>query len=210
MTHLAQKLLIGALVLICSNSIGQVLDHKYDWYKGIIITNAGDTIYGRVNYDQFRKVVVLRDSTSYKTFSARNVEYFRMLDTEFGLVRTFSSISYLTKSGYQTKEFFELVLTGKITIVREGIRDKFNNIKFVYFSLVDSQLSSMRDFHKRLLPQLETEFPELTAQIKEKELNPKRKFDKLMIVDLYNSLADPAYEPKIGDNYATQQFLQDL
>ena len=207
---MSPRYLIPFLLLITVAAAGQDLSADLDWYKGILITKNQDTIYGRLKYDHSRKVVVLKDSGSLKGYSSRNIEFFRVLDTEFGLVRTYTSVAYLTGSGFQTSEFFELVLSGEITVVREGTRGKFNEINYTYFALVEDYLEPFRNFKKRLLPDLVQKQPELRELIKENHLNTKKKLDRLIIVDLYNALSDSSYQRKIGNNYATRRLLNDL
>ena len=207
---MSPRYLIPFLLLITVAAAAQDLSADLDWYKGILITKNQDTIYGRLKYDHARKVVVLKDSASLKGYSSRNIEFFRVLDTEFGLVRTYTSVAYLTESGFQTSEFFELVLSGEITVVREGTRGKFNEINYSYFALVQDHLEPFRNFKKRLLPDLVQKQPELRELIKENHLNTKKKLDRLIIVDLYNALSDSSYQRKIGNNYATRRLLIEL
>jgi len=201
---------LTSLLLLSVIASSQDMSTEYDWYKGILITKNGDTIYGRLKYDRPRKVVILKDSSSFKGYSSRNIEFFRVLDTEFGLVRTYSSVTYFTETGFQTSEFFELVINGEVTVLREGVKGKFNEVNYTYFALIDDRLYPLRNFQKRLFPDLVEQQPELREHTKENHLNPKKKLDRLIIIDLYNALSDPLYQRKIGNNYATRRFLNNL
>lgn len=194
---------------VCANLTGQD-SSNHGWYDGVILAKNGDSVIGEIYYDHLEKVVIAKDSSTFKTYSSRNIDSFRFYDTNFRLIRTYSSVEYYRTPDFLTSEFFELVVNGNLSVLREGYWGKFSKMNYTYYAFKESALVPFKRFQNQLLPDLVRQQPELKQLIEEKQLKSHKKLDRLIIIDIFNALSDSTYERKIGTNYATRRLLNDL
>lgn len=194
----------------CTNLLSQEIAGNQEWYDGVILTEDGDTIATEIYYNHLEKVVIAKESSSFKTYSSRNVILFRFYDARFRLIRTYSSVKFFRTPDFLTSEFFELVINGQLSVVREGYWGKFNKMNYSYYGFRKSSLIPFKRFRNDLLPDLVLEQPELEELIKVNGLKLHKKLDRLLVVDMFNALSDSTYHRKIGNNYATRRLLNDL
>lgn len=82
---------------------------KDDWNVGEIMLNNGDVLKGKIQYDLQQNVAMIKDEGLVKAFGAYNVNYFRFMDSERSMVRSFYSMPYPQDNGQERLMFFELI-----------------------------------------------------------------------------------------------------
>jgi hypothetical protein len=80
------------------------------WSDGTIITNEEEELKGKVRYDDLQCILFYRDSKSEKTFSARQVKMFSVLDSVKKSDRFYYSLEFEDrKLNVRQPMFFELI-----------------------------------------------------------------------------------------------------
>lgn len=98
------------LILIClSYSVSATDIPKKDWDDGKIHLNGGKMLEGEIQPNLDQNVVLLKSDGVVKAFSVYNVNLFKILDAERGMIRSFYSMPYEQQNGQQRLMFFELV-----------------------------------------------------------------------------------------------------
>ena len=107
------------------------------------------------------------------------------------------------------KFFFELVMDGDIAVFRkekkninlEFIRQHDNgnftryHASFDYYFFKDGSFTSLKEFSKKLLPKIKTEYSQqITSFIEDNSLNIENGIHTILIIDFYNSLQDATYQ----------------
>jgi hypothetical protein len=182
-----------------------------NWYTGTIKLLSNQTMEGEVSYNPEADVVQFKGKGIVKAFSARSIQSFGYFDTDMNMFRRFLALSYKTRPTYQTKMFFEIVLTGHMYLVRrknnsmdflssssfsqgsesEKFYDTING--FTYYVYSGHQFINIKKFRKEIWPSMQAEFgEELKAFIRENHINKHLSTGKFRIINYYNTLKDPS------------------
>lgn len=71
--------------------------------------NDGKILKGKIQYDLKQNVAMIKKKGLVKAFSAYNVNYFRFMDSERSMIRSFYSMPFFQENGQERLMFFELV-----------------------------------------------------------------------------------------------------
>tara|TARA_R110001592_G_scaffold60339_2_gene183398 strand:+ start:740 stop:1339 length:600 start_codon:yes stop_codon:yes gene_type:complete len=98
------------------------------WHDGQVTLTDGNVKHGNVKYDLERQTVQLKIGQRNEAYDASQVTSFTFLQESLNLRRTFYSLPYAIQNNYRRPVFFEVVVTGKMTLlVREYIVVRNNN-----------------------------------------------------------------------------------
>ena len=83
------------LIFLCcsTNSIAQRFPFDY-WYDGTVVTEAGDTLKGKIKYDPQNDLIQLGIGSRYESFTARKVIYYELRDAASITLRRFYALPY--------------------------------------------------------------------------------------------------------------------
>ena len=102
-----KSLALLLLFLVCSPLAAQFTHSR--WCKGSIITQAGDTLTGEISYHVDEDVLILRQSDTWRTYTAQTAASFVLLDTLSGEARRFRTYTYDAMGNhYEVPLFFEV------------------------------------------------------------------------------------------------------
>lgn len=105
-----RKSSVFLLIFIClSYYVSATGLPKKDWDSGKIYLNEGKMLEGEIQPNFEQNVVLLKTDGVVKAFSVYNVNLFKILDDERGMIRSFYSMPYEQQNGQQRLMFFELV-----------------------------------------------------------------------------------------------------
>jgi hypothetical protein len=84
---------------------------------------TGDELKGQINYNPKFDVISLyqKSNERIQCFSATKVSSFEYFDKEYESVRKYVSYNYSNNRNYKSIVFFEIVLIGKIMLLRRPI-----------------------------------------------------------------------------------------
>jgi len=203
------RMVLLYLVLHSFAVISQSGENFY-WHQGQIFLDDQQIERGQIRFDYGSKMVMLRQEGRIRTFTTVGIEYFVFYDQELRLNRTFSVIEYEFRPGYRRKEFFELLIDGPLTIVRDGIPRPYEQVDYGYYVLDNTELLSIRRFKSKIWKKMYTNQPEIKKIANENDANLKERRVQFVLIDIYNSMVDPNYELKMDDDDVTKRFLESL
>lgn len=103
-------ILFFCAVNVCA--LGQQLSHgqSADWVEGTIITNDDEELKGLLRYNDLQGILSYRNGNEEKTFSARQIRMFRLVDGRSNSERLFYSLEFEDrKFSIRQPFFFELI-----------------------------------------------------------------------------------------------------
>jgi len=175
------------------------------WHSGKLVTDDNQEYSGKIKYNMETDLVQLMMDGVTKTYSARTLVYFEILDAISNNYRVFYSIPFETTKGYKTPVIFEVLLEGHLTLLaREKIVNETTPISpyslgvysrrvldFTYYFL-DQKGNTTQYFEKK--KDLLNIFSKKSALIKEymkkNNLDYRKRADLIKITAYYNSILD--------------------
>ncbi|WP_323755924.1 hypothetical protein [Roseivirga sp.] len=98
------------------------------WHEGQVSLTDGSVKSGNLKYDLDRQTVQLKIGDRTEAYDASQVISFSFLQESIKSRRTFYSLPYAIQNNYKRPVFFEVVVTGKMTLlVREYVVVRNNN-----------------------------------------------------------------------------------
>ncbi|WP_277479163.1 hypothetical protein [Catalinimonas alkaloidigena] len=124
---------------------------KRDWNWGKILLKEGNVLEGEIQHDLDQNVVLLKKEGVVKAFSVYNVNYFKVIDEDRGMIRNFYSMPY-EQNGHERLMFFELVFEdGFVLFSRESkVAKKHAQLKkvpYVQDGTYDSSLVKVSNYY---------------------------------------------------------------
>lgn len=191
---------ILAFMLLNFNLLGK---NKMEWHYGLIKLISGIQLKGDINFNPELDIVSLLKDGNIKSFTPNKVESFEFYDEEIEENRIFISLNYVQTSFYSSKIFFELLLPGKVSLVRryntfnqfyslkaDALADNFGS--YNYYAYANGTFTNLKRFKKQLLPLFRKEFEEeMIDFVGSNNLRLKRIEHQIVIIDYYNFLSDP-------------------
>lgn len=86
------------------------------WHKGQVVLLDQNIRKGELKYDLIRETVQIRSGDKTETYDASQVMAFSFIQSNINALRTFYSLQYETKAGYERPTFFEVFVEGKMTL----------------------------------------------------------------------------------------------
>lgn len=175
------------------------------FHDGYLVTNAKDSLKGKLKYDLETNNVTLVHSGKTYSFSSQKIFYFEILDEILNNYRQFYSVPYHINFDYKVPVFFEVLYEGKLSLLRRerivarsanntsaywgGGNMMRNTVEYTFFFL-DSEGNIARYTGKRkeLYRYLSDKEIDLKQFMKKNKLNTDRTSDLVRIVAFYNSI----------------------
>ncbi|KYG82350.1 hypothetical protein [Roseivirga echinicomitans] len=124
------KLYVYVLVLLSFMAFGvnaQTFPSEL-WHEGQVNLTDGSVKSGNIKYDLDRQTVQLKIGQRNETYDASQVTSFSFLQESINARRMFYSLPYAIQNNYRRPVFFEVVVTGKMTLLaREYVVVRSNN-----------------------------------------------------------------------------------
>ncbi len=178
------------------------------WYKGVAYLNNNEVVSGKLSYDPELKLLQCKSDGVVKVFAPHKVKLFQYYDDELACNKVFASYDNPVAEGGRLKSFYEVVLTGKITLLRADpkIRVKQVSVKpgpeagvkapafstyvettvYNYYFLYEDRLLKVDNFKDELKSLLEQSPVDFDAFIADHNLNLKDIYDVVKIISHYN------------------------
>jgi hypothetical protein len=208
------------LVLILILLIPLTIHARTVWYDGLIITSENQYMGGKISLDEFRDVVMIKINDRIRAFSPIQISLIKFYDPKLKLERYFYPVEY-NPHPFQTKiSFFELLMSGPVTIYRrikncfndgdklpDSLRKKLANLnitneayitakRYNYFYLIGPDMYNEREFVKiirdQLLPYIKIY---CEGKCKIEPINPYLISDQIIISKQYNHLLKNSRPP---------------
>jgi hypothetical protein len=198
--------LLIALLLFSKVSFSQTFPSDI-WYEGKVYLDSVQELKGHVKYDFTNDLIQVNSDNLIKTFSARKINYFEVIDPQSHRLRVFYSIPYFRVSDYKVPMLFEAVQEGKTLslLSREYITTEsvpqydfythrnyyFNRTVLAYnyyFLFKDGKIRQYHLNRTELLDLLKDKSNEIKKFMKENRLKHDKREDLIEIVNYYNSL----------------------
>ncbi|MBC7920741.1 MAG: hypothetical protein H7Z75_06575 [Ferruginibacter sp.] len=209
-----KKLLSGFLLAAFGFSPVFAGHRDEGWHPGLVVLHSGNTVRGALCFDAQAELVRCQTGEVVRVYSALQVKSFRFQELQPDVSRQFISVPYQHPSGYAHTSFFEIVISGPITVLRKyrpGIHPK-TNPKFMrvdnrwgfsnhltgfdYYVKGPEGLKRVRNFRKEIFPLILGEYPsEITRFVRESRLKMYRQSSKIIVVQHYNHLKNPFNDP---------------
>jgi hypothetical protein len=194
-----------SLLLICFASLSK---ERGQWLEGKIMLRTGEELHGIISYNPRFDVISLyqKNSERMQCFSATKVSAFEYYDKEYESIRKYVSYSYTNLSTHSFPVFFEIILTGKITLMRrpttlrqtpkmkrESLNERFGG--YMYFVQIDGTFISLKKFRGKIFPLLHQEYTDAMDQfIENNDLTINNRSTQIKLIDFYNFLSNHGSE----------------
>jgi hypothetical protein len=160
-----------------------------NWQNGTVALANDELLSGQLSF-QTAQFVLFKSDKQVTVFPAHKVRWFRFDDSQVAINRKFISI----KQRNNQHAIFEMVLWGKVNIVRE-LKSIYLNDRtashvhdFDYYTYNNNRLIKLKKFKRDVYPSLTTRFSDLSELVKQARLNPASEADAIQIAQLYNQL----------------------
>jgi hypothetical protein len=161
-----------------------------DWQTGSLALTSDELLTGQLSF-QTAQFVLFKSGEQVLVFPAHKVRWFRFDDSREAINRKFISI----KQGNNQHAIFEMVLWGRVNVVRElkstYLNDRVpSHVKdFDYYTYNNGRLTKLKKFKRDVYPTLTSRFDDLSELVKQARLNPELEADAIQIAHLYNQLS---------------------
>lgn len=200
------KILLICSILLLIDLIGSAQTFPFDlWHQGKVVIEGGDTLKGLVKYD-WKNFLQVKDNDRVDIYNSAKVISFEIVDQSYKRTRQFFSLPYSIQGEYKTPFFFELISSGKLTVLsREAVETKTTSTGHIYYppkiyySLVNKYFllkenGRIEDFRGRKKDWNElfsNRSSEVRTFAKEHKLDIGKKYQLKQMIDYYNSLFKP-------------------
>lgn len=199
-------LLLVTFILLCSGVYAQQNSINDNWYKGLLVLEEGETLYGHIQYDLEANLVQIDLNQAVKAYSARQIKFFRIHDSHRSKERTFYALPYHVSPNYKAPILFEVLIEGPITLlVRERIvlenipqysywsgrnySYTRRRIEFdFYFGFANGRIKRYLGSKKDFFNLVKDNSSEIKKFVKENRLQYNQAVDLIEIITYYNSL----------------------
>lgn len=191
-----------AILIHCSTFAGEE-----GWYRGEVVFNSETTLQGEIRYDWRAGIVQYRRDGRMQAFGPHRLQSFAFFDTQLNTIRRFQALSSGVEGGPTGKTFFEVVLSGPLTLVRranptigfgvpadrlpaEEANPAFQLAGYSYFVHADGRFMPITLFRRKLWPTMATRFgPELKQFMKQYGVSRRTLPGKFRLINQFNVLA---------------------
>ncbi|HTH56299.1 MAG TPA: hypothetical protein VL728_09655 [Cyclobacteriaceae bacterium] len=197
------KTLMIPFVILFTRTLTSAQTFPFDlWHQGKVITVNKDTIKGLVKYDRENFLQIKHDEKT-EIYNSSKVISFEIRDLSYKQDRQFFSLPYSTRGEYKTPFFFELISSGKLTVLsREMVETKTassSHISYppkIYRSLVEKyfllkengDIDAFRGKKKDWNELFSLRSNEVRNYAKQHKLDFSKKYQLKQIIDYYNLL----------------------
>lgn len=158
-----------------------------EWRQGVVVLSNNLVLTGDLLVHLDFNTVVVNNSNDRLVLPASIIKSFRYYDKANNINRQYLTLDDL-QSG--TSAFYELIVQGEYKVVRR--QKRIHSIvpddrdDYVYFTFKDDLLTPIRNFRKKVFPQLLKESPDLNKWVYEKRLDLNSSETVLLVVMEFN------------------------
>jgi len=194
------------LILLTLISVHLTAQEKFPseiWHNGQIITEAGDTLKGKVMYNLESDIIQYQTNKgTIETLTARKVMYFEIFDEMVSRSRVFYSLPYDKTGSYETLVLFEVLVKGNLTLlsrervepyIPKGGSPKGSTRRIVYENFVLNENQSIMPLStdkKEFIASMPGYQDRIKKYIKDNKLDIQQRSDLARIIALYNSISN--------------------
>ncbi len=157
------------------------------WQQGAVVLSNNLVLTGELLVHLDFNTLVLKETNERLVLPASTIKSFRFYDMSNNINRQFLTLDDLQEG---STTFYELVVQGEYKIVRKQKRfhSAFPDDKedYLYFTFNDGILTPIRNFRKKVFPQLLQSTPELTQWVNEQRLDLNSSETAILVVKEYN------------------------
>jgi len=177
------------------------------WHEGQITLLSGEELKGKVKYNFEADIVQINVNNRMRTFSARKILFFEIMDQEIGRYRQFYALPFNVRPNYRVPMIFEVLYENTLTlmsrekIIQEtipqyGYYNYFGNgpatryrLDFDYYFLnSQGQITPYTEKKDDLYEIFSKHRVEVERYVKDNRLKHDRHRDLVRITAYYNSL----------------------
>jgi hypothetical protein len=174
------------LVLVNFLALGQ---STQEWQRGAVVLSNNLVLTGELLLHLDFNTLVVNDSNERLVLPASTIKSFRYYDKANNINRQYVTLDDL-QSG--TSAFYELIVQGEYKVLRKQKRIHSvipdDREDYVYFTFNDGILTHIRNFRKKVFPQLLKSTPDLNTWVHEQRLDLNSSETALLVVMEYNRL----------------------
>lgn len=158
-----------------------------EWQQGVVVLSNNLVLTGDLLVHLDFNTVVVNNSNDRLVLPSSTIKSFRYYDKANNINRQFLTLDDL-QEGRAT--FYELVVQGEYKIVRK--QKRFHSVfpddkeDYLYFTFNDGMLTPIRNFRKKVFPQLLKESPDLNKWVHANRLDLNSSETALLVVMEYN------------------------
>lgn len=174
------------------------------WHFGSIVSKNSDTIRGLVKYDFTSDLIQFDRAGIIKVFTPAQLNYCEFTDSLSGRLRKIVSHNFETSPGYSKPLFFELLVSGKLTLLcrelvvlrsngnmgSQGFNNSYRDISFSFFYLRNQEVSYFYNKKKRVLSLFGQDKNTVAEFAKKNRYRFYSQYDLTHLFQFYNSLHD--------------------
>lgn len=163
------------------------LSQTSQWHQGVVVLTNNLVLAGELLVHLDFNTLVVNASNERLVLPAATIKSFRYYDKANNINRQYVTLDDLQP---RSSVFYELIVQGEYKVVRKLKRihsvvadDKED---YVYFIFKDGLLTPIRNFRKKVFPQLLKSTPELDKWVHEQRLDLNSSETALLVVMEYN------------------------
>jgi len=161
-----------------------------EWHDGSVVLASREVLTGKITMASGFDLVLLKTKDSCLVLPAHKVLSFYFYDADENINRKFVSLKE-NKEARAPRHFYEVVLYGKINVVR---RPRFTSSRctesdaqdYVYFVQRENELMKLGQFKKEMYPSLVSSAEMLSEFVSENKLDPADAAQAIRIIEYYN------------------------
>lgn len=184
-----KRLFFACFLLTCFHTHAE----SVNWRQGILVLKDQQVLVGNVIVQPALNVILFSTGTQSTFYHLDQVEYVTYHDPTAGLKRKFISLPGDQKKGDRMFQLYEVVLMGRIAVIRKPIHTTYipavDDVgSFEYFVLENEQLVQLTQFRKKIFPGMEASYSagSLKLFMRRKRLDPNRNSDAIRLIEYYN------------------------
>lgn len=155
---------------------------------GSVVLHEQEVVLGRISVYPEHDLVVLKNNTGIAVLPAYKIESVHYYDSTANLNRRYISCVD-TESPYAHHKLFEIVIMGKIPVVRRPMswsNKSDDALNFNYFLLYEGAIIDLQKFKKLVYPELIKKSNDIETFVKLERLDPGQLGNAIRIIQHYN------------------------
>lgn len=174
-----------------------------EWNPGVIVLEDEQVLEGDLKYDYKNGVIQCKEAGKIKAFSSHGVTSFYFINGSTNILQRFVSVEQKMGENYRRKEFFEIVLEGELTLlrqrnksadpVRKGHTPSTDNMThhilcYDYYVFYQGEMVKINKFKKNVVPMMKDKKREIVNYADKKNLKLYYLMDQISLISYYNGL----------------------
>ena len=191
------KFLKVLVVIILLNPCFEVLSNEtYKWSRGKIELKNGSTLSGSIKYRPKYNVLMYKVDGKIKTYTADLINYFEIRGKDFKSINRYYSVPVKIDENRMKPEFFEVVTTGSITLLkrealvrkRRGKRTEVTKVSRFFYMDQSGTVQPLMPSKKSILKLMDAHARVVSNFMTDLELKPSKSAHMKQLFIFYNTL----------------------